>query len=122
MSKGEFLIKQLLEENNYIFNYDYMMPELFQETGRRLRFDFIIYNNDNSINRIIEFDGRQHKYGPDTSYWGRTTDTLDTIKERDLIKNNFCKKHNYIFVRIPYSKLKTLNIEDLMSDRYVVKE
>ena len=122
MSKGEFLIKQLLEENNYIFNYDYMMPELFQETGRRLRFDFIVYNNDNSINRIIEFDGRQHKYGPDTSYWGHTTDTLDTIKERDLIKNNFCKKHNYIFVRIPHTKLNTLSIEDLMSDRYTVKE
>ena len=118
-SKGEFLIKNLLEENNYIFNYDFMMPELFKETGRRLRFDFIVYNDNNSINRIIEFDGRQHVRGPDTSFWGRTTDTLETIKERDELKNDFCQRHKYPLVRIPYHKINSLTIEDLMGDKYI---
>lgn len=56
-SKGEFLIQQLLDAHNIIYNYDCQIPELTQESGKRLRFDFIIYKN-NKIDRIIEFDGR----------------------------------------------------------------
>lgn len=121
-SKGEYKIKTLLEEEGYIFNYDFVLPELFQETGRRLRFDFVIYNKDFSIKRIIEFDGRQHITGPDKGHWSRTTDTLETIRERDSLKNNFCKKHNYILVRIPYNKLKTLTINDIMGNQYVINK
>jgi hypothetical protein len=94
---------------------------LVKETNRRLRFDFILYNNDNSINRIIEFDGRQHKYGPDTNYWGHSTDTLESIKEKDNLKNNFCLKHNYPLIRIPYTKLDSLTIEDLLGNKYLIK-
>lgn len=92
-----------------------------KETGRRLRFDFILYNNDNSINRIIEFDGRQHKYGPDTNYWEHSTDTLKSIKEKDNLKNDFCLKHNYPLVRIPYTKLDNLTIDDLLGNKYLIK-
>lgn len=92
-----------------------------KETGRRLRFDFILYNNDNSINRIIEFDGRQHKYGPDTNYWGHSTDTLKSIKEKDNLKNDFCLKHNYPLVCIPYTKLDNLTIDDLLGNKYLIK-
>lgn len=57
-SKGEYVIKVLLEKNNIIYDYDTIFPELLKETGRRLRFDFIIYNSNGSINRFVEFDGR----------------------------------------------------------------
>ena len=120
-SKGEYKIKTLLEEQNIYFNTEVILPELVKETGRRLRFDFILYNNDNSINRIIEFDGRQHKYGPDTNYWGHSTDTLKSIKEKDNLKNDFCLKHNYPLVRIPYTKLDNLTIDDLLGNKYLIK-
>lgn len=32
----------------------------------------------------------------------------------DLIKDNFCKKHNYKLIRIPYSKIKIITINDLL--------
>ena len=59
LSKGEYLIKQILEENKVNYEYDTIFPELFQESGRKLRFDFIIYdeNFDKPI-RFIEYDGR----------------------------------------------------------------
>ena len=112
-SKGEYQIKQLLEQNNVLFDYDSIFPELLQETGRRLRFDFIIYNNDGTLSHFIEFDGNQHHTGMWGGSWSHL-ETYETIQERDNIKNNFCKKHNYILIRIPYSKLEKLTINDLL--------
>ena len=120
-SKGEFLIQQLLDAHNIIYNYDCQIPELTQESGKRLRFDFIIYKN-NKIDRIIEFDGRQHQYGPDTNYWGHTIDTLESIQQRDQIKNNWCIKNNIPLVRIPYTHINQLTINDLLGDKYLIKK
>ena len=120
-SKGEFIITQLLIENNILFDKEVVLPELVKETGRRLRFDFAIYKQEGQLERFIEFDGRQHFTGPDTASWGRTKDTLETIREKDRIKDNFCLKYNYPLVRIPYYKLKTMTIEDLLGDKYLIK-
>lgn len=112
-SKGEYIIKQILDKNNILYDYDSIFPELLKETKRRLRFDFIIYNNDGSLSHFIEFDGNQHK----TGMWGGSWSNLKTyevIHERDLIKDNFCKKHNYKLIRIPYSKIKIITINDLL--------
>lgn len=121
-SKGEYKIEYLLEENNIYFGKEVVLPELVLESKRRLRFDFVIYDENNNIKRIIEFDGRQHFTGPDTNYWGHSTDSLETIQERDRIKNNFCLSHNYPLVRIPYTKLDSITIEDLFGEKYLVKE
>lgn len=56
-SKGEYIIKQILDKNNILYDYDSIFPELLKETKRRLRFDFIIYNSDGSLSHFIEFDG-----------------------------------------------------------------
>lgn len=120
-SKGEYQIKSLLDNNNLIYDYDCVFPELLAQTQRRLRFDFIIYNIDGTINRFIEFDGNQHKTGMWGGNWSNI-ETYETIHERDEIKNNFCIKNNYILVRIPYYKLQTLTLEDLMGEEYIINE
>lgn len=56
-SKGEYYISKILDENNIIYNHDIIFQELLEKTGRRLRFDFIIYNIDGTVNRFVEFDG-----------------------------------------------------------------
>lgn len=120
-SVGEYKIINLLKENNILYNHDVLFEPLFKETGKRLRFDFIIYKDNGDIDRFIEFDGRQHFQGPDTNYWSRTPETLEDIKNRDLIKNNFCLKNNYKLVRIPYT-LKNITIEDILTDKYLIKK
>lgn len=124
-SKGEFQIHQLLTSHNYSFLHDVIFQPLVAETGRKLRFDFIVYKDDTYTEPelFIEFDGRQHVYGPDTSYWGHTTDTLESIKERDNIKNQFCLNHGYKLVRIPYWKVgEKISLEDILGDKYQVKK
>ena len=121
-SKGEYLIQQLLEENNLPFVYDSIYMPLLQETGRRLRFDFIVYKDTTYQEPLvfIEFDGRQHVDGPDTKNWGHATDTLETIQERDRLKDAFCIKHNLRLVRIPYWK-KIITYQDIFEDNFVIK-
>lgn len=119
-SIGENEISKILQENNIIFDHDKIFPELLQKTGRKLRFDFIIYNEDGSLNRFVEFDGNQHITGMQGGNWSNL-ETLDTIKERDNIKNNFCLNNNYILVRIPYSKIDKITLEDILGDNFVYK-
>lgn len=120
-SKGELEIEAILKANHYLYSKEVILPELLQETKRALRFDFIVYEENGEINRIIEFDGRQHQQGPDTNYWGHSTDTLQEIQEKDNIKNQFCLNHNYKLIRIPYTKLGNITFEDLFGSEYLIK-
>lgn len=120
-SVGEEQIKKILDQKKVSYLYDVTFLPLIQETGRKLRFDFIIFEDENYKKpiRFIEFDGRQHTKGPDTDYWGKG-DPLEKIQERDAIKNNFCKKYNYQLVRIPYT-VKNITEEDIFSNKYLLK-
>lgn len=122
VSIGEYTIQQLLLDNNIIFEHDIVLPLFMQEYNKRLRFDFVIYDDYKQVQRIVEFDGRQHITGPDTNYWGHTTDTLETIQEKDEIKNTFCHNHNIPIVRIPYWKRDNITLDDIFSDKFVIKK
>lgn len=119
-SKGEQKIFGLLENNNIIFEQEKIFSPMKKDIKRNLRFDFIIYNNDNTINRFVEFDGRQHKIGMQGGYWSQA-EPLEKIQERDKIKNDWCLKNNYILVRIPYSRLEQLNLDDIMGNKFIYK-
>lgn len=116
-SKGEYLICKILDNLKIKYEHDVVYPLLKQETGRNLRFDFIIYKQDSSIDRIVEFDGRQHYTGPDNEIWSHSRDTLETIQEKDELKNRFCKNHNIPLIRIPYWVTPTE--EDIFSNKYL---
>ena len=121
LSKGEDEIKQVLLQNNIKFKTDYPFQELTDYCNRKLRFDFIIYNDDNSINRFVEFDGNQHLTGMWGGSWSNLED-FQTIHERDLLKNNFCLDNNYTLVRIPYHKINHITIEDIMGTKYIINK
>lgn len=74
-----------------------------------LPFDFAIFNPDNSLNCLIEYDGQQHFYSID--YFGGEK-TLKGIQKRDKIKNQYCKDNNIPLIRIPY--LDFDNIETIL--------
>jgi len=119
-SLGEYQIQQLLDNNKIPYLYDITLPEMVQETGRKLRFDFIIYNEEFTIPiRFVEFDGRQHTQGPE-AIWSQS-DPLEVIQERDQVKNNFCLSKGYPLVRIPYTILNKITLEDILGDKYLVK-
>jgi hypothetical protein len=104
-SKGELFISKLLKSHNILFTQQATFDSCrFKNTNALAKFDFYINNK-----YLVEFDGEQHYRG-----WYGQEDSLTMIQERDTYKNQWCKDNNIPLIRIPYTKLNTLTIEDLM--------
>lgn len=113
-SKGEYKIASLLKEYNINFITEYKFSDHLNR-----RYDFALLNKNNEVVRLIEFDGLQHYYEPQAEHWVKSS-TLEEIKQRDLEKNLIAKKYNIPLIRIPYWKLETLNILQLLDETYLV--
>lgn len=108
-SKGELLTSQILRENSIIFTTQKTFSNCrFENTKALARFDFYINEQ-----YCLEFDGIQHFYANDNSSWN-TEENLIITQKRDAFKNQWCRENNIPLIRIPYWKLDTLCIEDLM--------
>ena len=110
ISRGEEKIKKILEKANIPYIREYTFSDCRDpKTNYLLRFDFAILNNDNSINRLIEFDGIQH-FKDNTLFKG----TLEERQNKDNYKNQYCKQHNILLIRIPYFEYNNLSLEMIM--------
>lgn len=111
-SFGEKRIKEMLNERHIKYNYNARFDNLRSDKGHQLKYDFVVFNSKNQISHIIEFDGEQH-FG----YTGRDWSTKKHFEEgrrNDLIKNKYCFDNNIPLIRIPYTRLDKLNIQDLL--------
>lgn len=59
-SRGEIKIEEILFNNNMKYAMEYSFPDLTSYSGRPLRFDFVVFDDDDDIDFIIEYQGRQH--------------------------------------------------------------
>lgn len=105
-SKGESKIKEILINNNIKFEQEKIFDTcISSSTNKKLRFDFFINNQ-----YLLEYDGEQHFI---MRGWN-TKDNLINTQYRDNIKNQWCKENNIPLIRIPYTHLNDLCIEDLL--------
>lgn len=107
MSKGEFKIKQILEDNCIQFEQEKRFEDCKDQTF--LPFDF--YVNDEYI---IEFDGIQH-FDFKNSGWN-TEENFKITQKHDEIKNQYCLDNKIPIIRIPYTHYDDLCLEDLMPE------
>ncbi len=123
-SKGEAKVKEILLQNNIKFKQEYSFTDLINpNTNARLRFDFAVFDDNNNLSYLIEYDGRQHFYGPDTTIWtgykNKTREeAFEDIKFRDSLKNEYCLNHQILLKRIPYWILNNLTYEDIISEKF----
>lgn len=114
-SKGEDLISQLLRNNNILFETEKTFDNCrFPDTNYHARFDFWVNNS-----YLIEFDGVQHFNIPNK--WD-SKETYEIRKQRDDFKTEWCKKNNIPLIRIPYTQLSYLTLQDLLLDSSKFKE
>ena len=106
-SVGEGLVQKILKENNIEFEPQKKFDDCrFPDTNYHARFDFFINNA-----YIIEYDGEQHFVDKKNIGWDTT---LEEIQKKDAFKNKWCKEHNIPLIRIPYTHLNALCLEDLL--------
>lgn len=118
-SKGEEKIEHILQEYGFIYKKEYSFPDLWlgeDNNKRKARFDFYLNGY------CIEFDGVQH-FKPGTGKYDFPEKFLRTQKN-DKIKNEYCLSHNIPLIRIPYTHLTELCIEDLLleSSKFIIKK
>ena len=98
-SRGEIKIQEILQKAGIPFEEQYSFSDLLSNNGRPLRFDFAVFDDENQLQFLIEFQGIQHYEAKDVfgGYSG-----LRKQQYNDMRKRQYCKKHNINLVIIPY--------------------
>lgn len=113
VSSGEEIIKTLLLENNIKFTRQISFSDCRSPKNSLLFFDFGVFDKNNNLIELIEYDGIQH-FKPIDFFNGKTG--FDYLKECDNIKNNYCQKNNIKLIRIPYFNKKDISLKTLGVD------
>lgn len=95
ISKYEKLIKDWLDKNNIIYEYQYKIPE-----NIRMSFDFMLKDENNKPIIAIEYNGEQH-YKPK---FNESIEEFNKQVERDKFKVNYCKENDIAFLVIPFKE------------------
>ena len=109
-SKGEYIIEKILLENNIPYEKQKTFEDCrFKDTNYLARFDFWVNNQ-----YIIEYDGEQHFYYKENPHTWNTKLNFDITKAHDQYKDQWCQEHNIPIIRIPYTKIDNITINDLV--------
>ncbi len=98
-SRGEIKIHEILEKEGVNFKEEYEFPGLKAPSGRPLRFDFAIFDDDGNLDFLIEYQGKQH-YEAVSKFGGNRG--LYQQKYNDNQKRRFCALHDITLIEIPY--------------------
>lgn len=77
-----------------------------------MKFDFAIFDNEDKIQLLIEYNGEQH-YTPIEKWGGE--EKLAIQQERDTRKIEYCKNNNIPLLVIPYWEYDRINLEYILS-------
>ena len=69
-SRGEIKIEEILQQAELVFKEEYIFPDFKSSSGRPLRFDFVVFDDDGNIDFLIEFQGKQH-YEASSKFGGK---------------------------------------------------
>ena len=110
-SRGEIKIHEILEEAGFNFKEEYSFQGLNSPSGRPLRFDFVVFDDDGRIDFIIEFQGRQH-YEPSSKFGGKKG--FYQQQYNDNQKRRFCALHDFKLIEIPYTDELEISYDYIM--------
>ena len=118
-SKLELKVEKILLQNNINFKREVSFNDLNGCNNTPLRFDFVIYKNNN-IFCIIETDGEQHfKF---VKHFHKNIFGFKKSLEWDRRKNKYCLVHNIPLIRIPYWDYDTITFKQIFTEpSYQVK-
>lgn len=117
-SYGEQQIMQILKKNHITFETQYSFEKLLGEGGRKLRFDFAVFNN-NQLKYLIECQGKQHY--EQVSYWQSEEEFLKQ-QRYDHLKKEYCIENNIPLVEIKYNKSRIIQTDEVIKKELLYNE
>ena len=97
-SRGEIKIHEILAFAGLKFKEEYSFPDLISSSGRPLRFDFAVFDDNDELDFLIEYQGIQH-YEAKSKFGGISG--LHKQQYNDMKKREYCQKHNIPLVLVP---------------------
>jgi len=110
-SRGEIKIVDILTVAGLTFKEEYSFPDLVSSSGRPLRFDFAVFDDNGDLDFLIEYQGIQH-YEAKSKFGGARG--LYQQKFNDAQKREYCRKHGYKLICIPYWDENRLDYDYIM--------
>ena len=114
-SRGEIKIHEILETAGLVFKEEYSFPDLVSSSGRPLRYDFAVFDDNDNLEFLIEYQGIQH-YQPKSKFGGYSG--LRKQQYNDMQKREYCRNHNIILISIPYIDEGRVNYDYIMNAYY----
>lgn len=108
-SKGEEKIRLYIESCEINYKIQYSFDNLIGINGGLLKFDFAIFDFNNNLLFLIEYDGEFH-FEKQYDY-----DGFETLQIHDGLKNQYCKDNKIELLRIPYWEFD--NIESIIQNQ-----
>lgn len=108
MSRGEIKVKEILEQAGLLFEQQYIFPDLITSSGKPLRFDFAVFDDDGELDFVIEYNGEQHYTAVDAYGGGKK---LTQQKYNDTQKLRYCARKQIPLVVIPYYDYESLDLK-----------
>ena len=110
-SRGEIKICDILDMAGLSYQEEYSFPDLVSSSGRPLRFDFAVFDDNGDLDFLIEYQGIQH-YEAKSKFGGAKG--LYQQKYNDNQKRRFCQLHGIKLIEIPYTEEHLINFDYIM--------
>lgn len=114
-SRGEIKVEEILKMNGLSFETEYIFPDLVTSSGKPLRFDFAVFDDDGNVDFLIEYQGEQH-YTAVGKFGGKRG--LFQQKYNDNQKRIYCAKHQIPLIAIPYWEYEEVSYDYILSKVY----
>ena len=114
-SRGEVKIAEILEMNGINFKEEVEFPDLKSSNGNPLRFDFAIYNDDDTLDFLIEYQGKQH-YEAVSKYGG--SKGFHRQRYNDNMKRRYCVLNDIKLIEIPYTEENLITFDYIWDKGY----
>ena len=110
-SQLECRIHDVLEEADVDYSEEWIFDDLKSSSGRHLRFDFCILDDNGDIDFLIEAQGIQH-YKAVKHFGGARG--LHRQQYNDDLKRRYCAQHRLKLIQIPYWDADKITYEYIM--------
>lgn len=114
-SRGEIKISEILDAAGISYKEEYSFPDLLSMSHRPLRFDFAVFDDNDDLDFLIEYQGIQH-YTAKSKFGG--IQGLKKQQFNDMKKREYCKKHGIPLVIIPYWDEARMDYDYIMKLAY----
>lgn len=113
-SRGNATIMRWLNEHHYKYQAEYGFADLLSSSKTQYKYDFAVFNENNSLNCLIEYQGNIHF---ETGSGWNNQQALEDCQRRDKIKLEYCKKNNIDLFYITYKEIIEDRLEEILSGR-----